>query len=128
LLAAIRRTHAFDRVCVAAFSDRRLARLRSLGGGRLCTSPGPGGLAALHAGRLRRTTAQAAQVPLRRGPLTVMTRGFVDRAHALGLAVHVWTIDDEATMDRLLDMGADGVITDRPTALRAVLERRHAWR
>jgi glycerophosphoryl diester phosphodiesterase len=128
LLAAIRRTDAFDRVCVAAFSDRRLARLRALAGGRLCTSLGPGGLAALRAGRLRRTAARAAQVPVRRGPITVTTPSFVARAHVLGLAVHVWTIDDEATMARLLDLGVDGIMTDRPTALRAVLERRRQWR
>ena len=49
------------------------------------------------------------------------------RAHALGVAVHVWTIDDAAEMERLLDLGVDGVMTDRPTVLREVFERRAWW-
>jgi glycerophosphoryl diester phosphodiesterase len=39
----------------------------------------------------------------------------------------VWTVDDESTMARLLDLGVDGIMTDRPTVLRAVLERRGQW-
>ena len=128
LIAALRRTDAFDRVCVASFSDRRQAALRALGGDRLCTALGPGGLAALRCGMLRRTPALVAQVPVRRGPVTVTTPAFVARAHRIGLAVHVWTIDDEVTMERLLDLGVDGIMTDRAALLRSVLERRGAWR
>jgi glycerophosphoryl diester phosphodiesterase len=41
--------------------------------------------------------------------------------------VHVWTINDETTMARLLDLGVDGIMTDRPSVLKDLLERRHAW-
>jgi glycerophosphoryl diester phosphodiesterase len=71
----------------------------------------------------------ALQVPMTQNGLPVVTQDFVDNAHANGLAVHVWTIDDAATMHRLIDMGVDGIMTARPTVLEQVLgERRVKWR
>lgn len=131
LLAALRRTNAFDRVAVGAFDDRRLARLRAIAGERLCTSLGPLGVTAVRAGLSRlplNTGAHAAQVPVRQGPVTIVDERFVEHAHRRGLHVHVWTIDDEAEMHRLLDLGVDGLMTDRPTVLRDVLRARGDWR
>jgi glycerophosphoryl diester phosphodiesterase len=65
----------------------------------------------------------ALQVPASSGDLTVVDRRFVDVAHDQGLAVHVWTIEEEAEMERLCSLGVDGIITDRPTALVGVLDR-----
>lgn len=127
LLAAIRAHAAFDRVCVAAFGDRRIRRVRRLGGPRLCTSAARGEL-----GRLWATgapiPAACAQVPVRRGRVEVVTPRFLARARRRGLAVHVWTIDDAAEMHRLLDLGVDGIMTDSPTVLRDVLVARGAWK
>ncbi len=127
LVAALRRHAALDRVCVGSFSDIRIRRLRRRMGPALCTALGPGAVAALTRGVLRRTAACAAQVPVRQGGLTVTNERFVERAHRLGLAVHVWTIDDATEMDRLLDIGVDGIMTDRPAVLRSVLDRRGQW-
>ena len=69
----------------------------------------------------------AAQVPARRGWFKVVTPRFVRRAHRHGIAVHVWTIDDAAEMNRLLDLGVDGLMTDRPSVLRDVLVARGQW-
>ena len=52
---------------------------------------------------------------------------FVETAHRVGLQVHVWTIDDEAEMHELLDLGVDGLMTDRPRVLKDVLVSRGAW-
>jgi glycerophosphoryl diester phosphodiesterase len=70
----------------------------------------------------------AAQVPVRRGPLEIVTADFVARAHELGKHVHVWTIDAPEEMERLLDLGVDGIMTDRTDLLRDVLLARGAWR
>jgi glycerophosphoryl diester phosphodiesterase len=70
---------------------------------------------------------QALQVPARRGGVRVVTPGFIRRAHALGLVVHVWTINEPPEMHRLLDLGVDGIVTDRADLLRDVLLERGEW-
>lgn len=128
LVAALQRTDSLHRVCVGAFNDARLRRLRSRLGDALCTSLGPAAVAGLRFRAVRRTVAHAAQVPVKQGPITVVDDAFVARAHALGVHVHVWTIDDAAEMHRLLDLGVDGIMTDRPTVLRDVFQERGLWR
>ena len=56
-----------------------------------------------------------------------MDRALLDRAHEMGLQVHVWTIDDPAEMNRLADLGVDGLMTDHPAVLKAVLLERGLW-
>ena len=67
----------------------------------------------------------ALQVPITFEGITVVTEEFVTEAHANGFAVHVWTINDRDTMEWLIDIGVDGVMTDRPTLLEEVLGSRH---
>jgi len=127
LVASLRRTNSLDRVCVGAFSDRRLTRLRAALGADLCTSLGPAAVAHLRYGRPRSGAGDAAQVPVRQGPLTVVNEAFVTKAHDRGIKVHVWTIDDAEEMHRLLDLAVDGIMTDRPATLREVFESRGIW-
>jgi glycerophosphoryl diester phosphodiesterase len=65
----------------------------------------------------------ALQVPARYGDITLVDQSFVDVAHEEGLAVHVWTIEEETEMEDLCRLGVDGIITDRPSALAKVLDR-----
>lgn len=65
----------------------------------------------------------ALQVPARYGETVVVDERFVDAAHRAGLAVHVWTIDEPAEMERLVGLGVDGIISDEPTVLAGVLGR-----
>lgn len=121
------------RVCVGSFSGARLRLVREALGAPVATSMGPREVAALVAhrrGAPRRVVARtpvAAQVPISMYGAPIVDADFVRAAHALGIAVHVWTVDDPATMDSLLDLGVDGIVTDRPTVLRDVLERRGQW-
>jgi glycerophosphoryl diester phosphodiesterase len=74
------------------------------------------------------TPTVAYQVPERQGDLLVVDDRFVEGAHAAGKAVHVWTVNDTESMERLIDLGVDGIISDLPTTLCEVLgERSAAW-
>jgi len=131
LAEALRRTNAFDRVNVAAFSDRRLLQLRKAVGRPICTSMGPAAIA-----RLRLSgfgvpvgpfAAACVQVPLTYRQRTLVDGRFVTGAGRRGIPVHVWTIDDPAEMHRLLDLGVGGIMTDRPSMLKQVMEERGQW-
>ncbi|MET3985182.1 glycerophosphoryl diester phosphodiesterase [Streptomyces sp. PvR034] len=132
LLDLIARTGAWDRVCVGSFSEGRVARAQRIAGPRLATSYGVRGVLGL---RLRsfaipaalRVGAVAAQVPEVQSGVRVVDRRFVETAHARGLQVHVWTVNESERMESLLDLGVDGIMTDRIDILRTVLERRGAW-
>ena len=132
LAAALLRTGTVDRVCVGAFSDKRIAHVRELTGPGLCTSMGPREVARLvstsrslpgGAG----VTSPCAQVPTHQGRLPLVTERFVAAAHHRGVQVHVWTIDDPDEMARLLDLGVDGIMTDRPQVLKDLLVARGTW-
>lgn len=126
LIAAIRRTNSIDRVCLASFNERRIRHLRAALGPQLCSALSMRGVAALRAG-LPSTAAACAQVPVTHGRLTVVDQRFLARAARRGIAVHVWTVDDENEMSRLLDLGVGGLMTDRPATLKSVLEARGQW-
>ncbi len=128
LVAAIEQFKLWDRVIVGSFSDVRLRRFRTLAGDRVATSAGPletlRFVLSARAGRSAAIRADALQVPVRQGRVTVVDRVVVEAARKLGKQVHVWTINDPDDMAELLDLGVDGLITDRPDLLRELLEER----
>ena len=134
LAGVLRRTGAWDRVCVTSFSGSRLRAARGLLDRPVCMATSPAVIAALRYAAGRRARAAAAgrrlaqwQVRCAQVPGRVATRAFVRRAHALGLDVHVWTVNDRAEMVRLLDLGVDGIMTDDIGTLREVLIERGQW-
>ncbi|WP_318217706.1 glycerophosphodiester phosphodiesterase [Streptomyces sp. SCL15-6] len=132
LLELIGRTNAWDRICVGSFAEARVVRAQRLAGPRLATSYGIRGVLGL---RLRswgipaalRRSAVAAQVPEAQWGIQVVDHRFLRTAHARGLQVHVWTVNDPARMHRLLDLGVDGIMTDHIDTLRKVMEDRGIW-
>lgn len=151
---AIRRTGAWSRVRLAAFSHPRLQRLRAVGGPAVASALSPPEVLSLKAsehlpsagrrpprnGRLGLRGALAvpgsglparprlaAQVPVTAGRLQVITQRFLQAAHSRQIAVHVWTVNVPDEMARLLDLGVDGIITDRADLLREVLQERGEW-
>jgi glycerophosphoryl diester phosphodiesterase len=127
----LRRTDAVSRIGVGCFDPERTGRLRRMLGEQLCWSPAHAGVFRLWLkgwGLPVKTDAfQMVQVPTAHLGIPVVTRRFVEVAHAGGVQVHVWTVDEEPEMERLLDLGVDALMTDRPSLLRAVLERSGQW-
>jgi glycerophosphoryl diester phosphodiesterase len=125
------RTRAWDRVCISSFSGRwLLAAQRSLDR-PVCLAVTPAAIVAVRylglpasalARRLVSSGALCAQVPPQ-----IATREFISRAHLLGLQVHVWTLNTRTGIERALDLGADGVMTDEVELLRDVLAGRGQW-
>lgn len=131
LARLIERLGLHDRLIVGSFSDARLALFRAVSRNRVATSTGATStrnwLLASRMGRPATGPAAALQVPRTSRGLRVVDRRLVDAAHARGLQVHVWTVNDPAEMSELLQLGVDGLITDRPDLLKEVLEARGEW-
>ena len=140
LTALLRRADALERVCISSFSDTRLNAMRAALGPELCTSAGPREVfrmwrasRKLRPGQdpdpaaLPRLAAACLQVPPGLGRIVVVDDRFLSAAHAAGLPVHVWTVNEAADMERLLDLGADGIMTDRLDTLKTVLTKRGTW-
>jgi glycerophosphoryl diester phosphodiesterase len=167
----LRRTNAWDRVCVVSFSASRLRATRRALGRPVCMAASPLGTAVVRfggpRGRRNRTgpgrqglepsggfraiggsgvspgPCCAPPGPQRQWPLTdwltrsgvrcvqvpvsMATPSFIGRSHALGLQVHAWTVNDQPSMQRLLDLGVDGIMTDETVVLREVLSARGQW-
>jgi glycerophosphoryl diester phosphodiesterase len=133
-IEAIWKVNARDRVLLASFSDRRIRWARRICGPRQATSMGQREVAALRFASLHGRglagfvpSVAAVQVPVRYAKVRVVDARFVRHAHRLGMQVHVWTIDDPAEMQELLDLGVDGIMTDRIEVLRDVLTARGRW-
>jgi glycerophosphoryl diester phosphodiesterase len=136
IAAIVARHDAWDRVLVASFHDSRRRMFTRAAGRRVAMSGGALAIGALvlaaplgltrFVGR-RLAHIQCVQVPVRQGPVTVVTPRFVSRCQAAGLQVHVWVVDDPAEMERLLALGVDGLMTDDVEALASVMEARGFW-
>lgn len=138
LVECIERHQAHDRVRVASFSDRRRRAVLAGLSRPVRSSPGQSQMAALWAaahlpvvgtGVFARLAAgiDAVQVPERHGRVRVLDDALVRAAHAAGVEVHVWTVNDPRDMSRMLDAGVDGIVTDRADVLKDVLVERGEW-
>ena len=116
-----------SRVIVASFLDVALARFRELAP-RVATSAATQETTNFYFSMLEGASvvppASALQVPMTYGEIRVVDERFVASAKAAGLAVHVWTLNDEAEIDEALDLGVDGIISDRPRLTSALVATR----
>jgi glycerophosphoryl diester phosphodiesterase len=127
----IRKAGAEDRVCIGSFSEARIRKVVGQIGAGTCHSLGTGGAVrfyfAAQLGLPQRFSAACVQFPVTYKGVTLVNRRTVDYAHRQGLKVHVWTVNDTDEMERLLDLGVDGLMTDDCAAMRDVLEARGLW-
>jgi glycerophosphoryl diester phosphodiesterase len=129
VLAALDRHHARDRTLLAAEHAPIMSRIRAAAPGMLssCSAAEVADFVfRLRDGQLEGWTAPAfaLQVPPSYEGIAIVTAESVSAAHRHGLEVHVWTIDDAAEMDALLDLGVDGIMTNLPALGLEVLRRR----
>jgi len=127
----LRRLEITDAVMVASFHDDAIQRFRAVAPG-VATSAATNEVARFYFSLSDATPVvppvEAFQVPASFSGIDVVTESFVASAHQADIAVHVWTINDEREMARLLDLGVDGLVSDRPTTLAALLAQRAcAW-
>ncbi len=136
LIRVLRGSAALDRVCVTSFSGARTRAVREALGKDLCTGLGPAATARLRfsswfgpfGGLWGSFQGGCAQIPVKQNGIRLVDSQMIDRAHEEGLQVHVWTIDEPAEMNRLIDLGVDGLMTDQPAVLKTVLIERGLWR
>lgn len=124
-------TGALQRVCVTSFSERRVAAARRLLGPDACTGLGIGGTLRFAISSIlpgpARSQAAVLQLPLGWHGIRLITARTVKRAHEAGLSLHAWTLNDESSIELALDLGVDGVITDRLQLLKDILVSRGVW-
>lgn len=109
-----------DQICRAVPAVERVLGWQTLSG--LITSTQAG----LRAPRWV-ATAQWAHVPHSIGRMPLLLDRLITSAHRIGVRINVWTVNSPVMMTRLLDLGADGIITDRPDLLREILIARGEW-
>jgi glycerophosphoryl diester phosphodiesterase len=123
----VKRMGRQDSVMVGAFSDKRIARFRRITKGRVATSVGPRNSIAMYAasrfGRTMPVKADAFQLPYKTKGVAA-DRRLIDAVHDAGKQIHLWTVNDRREMEKFLDLGVDGIVTDRPDILNEVMEER----
>lgn len=135
MIEVIRAHGAMGRVCLASFDSARLQRIRQAAP-EINTSLGQLEVARLFLAAQTRTRSLvsrqnwrrrgvvAAQIPLKVGPLRLVTKRFVSFAHSLGVAVHVWTLNEPEEIVQALDAGVDAIISDDPVLVREIIRAR----
>lgn len=130
VLRVIREAGAAERTLVASQRHTVIKRFREVSGGEIPTSASGREirtfflLSRLRLQSLLQPSYDALQVPVSYRGVEVVTPGFVEAAHGRGVRVDAWTVDEPGEMRRLLDMGVDVVMTNRPGMLQEVLEQR----
>ena len=131
LAALINQMAVREKCCIGAFSDARIKAVRGLVAGDICHSVGPRQAVRFYIGaRLKIPqyfSAGCLQFPKMHGKRQLVTPKTIAYAHRRGLQIHVWTINDEASINELLDMGVDGIMTDNCALLKKILQRRNLW-
>ena len=124
-LEILKKHNAQDRVCIASFSDERIDLARKYIPS-ICTSMGPNQILQIRLGAWKfinpKIVSDCVQIPIYKYGIKLASKTMVDFCHANHLKVHVWTINDAKTMKKLISIGVDGIITDRPKLLKEVLK------
>ena len=126
-LEILKKHNAEGRICIASFSDKRIELAKSYLPG-VCTSMGPNQILRIRLATWKlispKISSDCVQIPIYKYGIKLATKKLVAFCHAHNLKVHVWTINDADTMNKLIEIGVDGIITDKPRLLKEVLSSR----
>ena len=126
----VQKLKCIDRICVGAFSDKRVKAVKEALP-NVCTSLGPVNVCraklASYGVPFLKIEGQCAQIPKRWGQITLPNTRFIRAMKQRGIQTHVWTVNDEREMTRLLEFGVEGIMTDREGVLKQVLKAKGVW-
>lgn len=117
-----------DRVLAASFSQEIIEMLIDVSDGKLAVSGGRDEVEKfviyhkIFLNSLYRPKVDAIQIPTSEGKYNLMDKKLIRGAEKQGMEVHYWTINDQETMKELIELGADGIITDRPDLMIELLQ------
>ena len=131
LISFLREYNCFEKICIGSFSGKRLQRLRKEFGPKLCTSAGPLEVLKLKLFSLINLSisidANCVQVPLKYYRINIIDKNFIKFCQSQNLMVHVWTINDILEIERLLDLGVNGIISDNIEGLKKIFKKKNYW-
>jgi len=131
LCDVIKSTNCFDRICIGGFNDLRVLNLIQRLGPSVCYSLGPLGVIYCYIGfmfkKQPKFRAGCIQIPESWLGFRLISKNFIEFVHQIGLMVHVWTVNDESKMRKLIEVGVDGIMTDNCVGLKKVMQEYNLW-
>jgi glycerophosphoryl diester phosphodiesterase len=115
--------NAFDRVCFASFHSNRTGKVLRYNQNAI-VSMGMKDIALFKFFKFNNKNKKIIQIPLKWKGIKILTRNLIQKAHKNNLLVHVWTINDRKTINNLIDLGVNGIITDEPELLMETMKER----
>ena len=115
--------NAFDRVCFASFHSSRTGKVLRYNQNAI-VSMGMKDVALFKFLKFNNKNIKIIQIPLKWKGIKILTRNLIQKAHKNNLLVHVWTINDRKTINNLIDLGVNGIVTDEPELLMEIMKER----
>ena len=120
-----------NKICIGSFSGKRLEFIRNSLGSKVCTSCSPSEVIKIklssYGVKQSPVRANCIQIPEYHYGIPVLDKNLIKESHILGLKVHVWTINKRKDIEKMLDYGIDGIISDEIEILKSVFEERKIW-
>ena len=121
VLKKIKSHHALDRICLGSFNSKTIKKINVLEP-KIITSMGLAQVVKYKFFNIK-SNSKLIQIPISWNGIKVITKRFIEKLHNDNFKVHVWTINKEKEMQRLIDMGVDGIMTDNAIGLMNAMKK-----
>ena len=120
-----------SRVCIGSFNHKRINAIIGELGVETCHSMGTSDVIKFYLGaQVQRNlsfTSQCIQLPIKQFGISLMTEKVLKYARKLGIKIHFWTINEPETMQKLLELNVDGIMTDDCVLLKKIMKKQNKW-